>query len=96
MVHSEEKAWDAGLFPKARGPEKRFADLMAVGAEFPLPSSLELVIRVPREQLDQARESSIPEAIHNYFPYRAVASARRIRLQLREGRFALAIGLPSW
>ena len=30
VVHSEEKAWDAGLFPKARDPEKRFADLMAV------------------------------------------------------------------
>ncbi|WP_422011365.1 hypothetical protein [Reyranella sp.] len=61
--------------------------------EYPLQSPLELVIRVPREQLDQARQSNIPEAIHNYFSYRAVASARRIRFQLREGRFALAMGL---
>jgi len=61
--------------------------------EFPLSSPLELVIRVPREQLDQARQSKIPQAIQNYFSYRAVASARRIRFQLREGRFALAIGL---
>ena len=61
--------------------------------EYPLSSPLELVIRVPAEQLDQARQSNIPQAIHNYFSYRAVASARRIRFQLREGRFALAMGL---
>lgn len=61
--------------------------------EYPLQRPLELVIRVPGEQLDQARQSNIPEAVHNYFAYRAVASARRIRFQFREGRFALLMGL---
>lgn len=61
--------------------------------EYPLASPLELVIRVPPEHLDQARQSNIPQAIHNYFSYRAVASTRRIRFQLREGRFALVMGL---
>jgi len=61
--------------------------------EYPLQSPLELVIRVPGEQLDQARQSNIPQAVHNYFSYRAVASTRRIRFQFREGRFALVMGL---
>lgn len=61
--------------------------------EFPLSSPLELVIHVPQEQLEQAQKSNIPQAIRNYFSYRAVGSARRIRFQLREGRFALAMGL---
>lgn len=61
--------------------------------EYPLQNPLELVVRVPRELLDKARQSNIPEAVHNYFSYRTVASERRIRFQLREGRFALAIGL---
>jgi len=61
--------------------------------EYPLQSPLELVIRVPEEQLDQARQLNIPQAVHNYFSYRAMASARRIRFQFREGRFALLMGL---
>ncbi len=61
--------------------------------EYPLQSPLELVIRVPPEQLEQARQSNVPQAVHNYFSYRAVASARRIRFQLREGRFALVMGV---
>lgn len=61
--------------------------------EFPLAAPLELVIRVPGEQLESARQSNIAQAIHNYFSYRAVVSARHIRFQLREGRFALAMGL---
>ena len=56
-------------------------------------ASLELVIRLPREQVETAEKSDLPRAVHNYFSYRAVASRRRIRFQLREGRWALVIGL---
>lgn len=61
--------------------------------EHPLSSPLELVIRVPADQLELARNSDVTQAVHNYFSYRAAASARRIRFQLREGRSALVIGL---
>ena len=40
-----------------------------------------------------AAKSDLQRAVFNYFSYRAAASRRRIRLQLREGPWALAIGL---
>lgn len=56
-------------------------------------SSLELVVRLPREQVEAAEKSDLPRAVRNYFSYRVLASHRRIRFQLREGRWALVIGL---
>ena len=56
-------------------------------------SPLELVVRLPHDQVETAERSDLARAVHNYFSYRAVASHRRIRFQLREGRWALAIGL---
>ena len=61
--------------------------------ELPVAASLELVIRVPEDQLDLARKNDVAGAVHNYFSYRAKESTRKIRFQLREGRSALAIGL---
>jgi len=61
--------------------------------EVPPHAALELVVRLPAEQVDLAEKSDLQRAVFNYFSYRAAASRRRIRLQLREGRWALAIGL---
>lgn len=61
--------------------------------EFPPGAALELVIHLPPEQLIEARETDVQQAIHNYFAYRADDSRRRIRFLFREGRSALAIGL---
>jgi hypothetical protein len=56
-------------------------------------SPLELVVRLPSDQVETAEKSDLPRAVHNYFSYRAVSSRRRIRYQLREVRWSLAIGL---
>ena len=56
-------------------------------------AELELVVHLPAEQVERAEMSDLPRAVLNYFSYRAKASRRRIRSQLREGRWALAIGL---
>jgi hypothetical protein len=56
-------------------------------------AELELVVRLPPEQMETAAKSDLQRAVFNYFSYRVEASRRRIRSQLREGRWALAIGL---
>ncbi len=56
-------------------------------------AELELVVRLPCEQIEVAEKSDLQRAVSNYFSYRADAGRRRIRSQLREGRYALAIGL---
>lgn len=61
--------------------------------EFSLVTPLELVIRIPADQLGDAERKDVPKAIHNYFSYRETESRRRIRLLLRQGRPALAIGV---
>ena len=61
--------------------------------ELPPGASLELVLRVPADQLELAEKSNVERAVHNYFSNREKESVRKIRFQLREGRAALAIGL---
>ena len=56
-------------------------------------TSFELVIRLPADQLEAAERSDVAQAIHNYFASRTQQSRRSMRVQLREGRSALAIGL---
>jgi hypothetical protein len=56
-------------------------------------SALELIVRLPPEQVEMAEKSDLPRAVRNYFTYRAIANHRRIRFQFREGRQAMAIGL---
>lgn len=56
-------------------------------------AELELVVHLPSEQIERAEMSDLSRAVLNYFSYRAKASRRHIRSQLREGRWALAIGL---
>jgi hypothetical protein len=61
--------------------------------EAPPRAQLELLVRLPRDKVELADKSDLARAMANYFSYRAAASRRRIRFQLREGRSALVIGL---
>lgn len=60
--------------------------------EFPPESALQLVIRLPQDEVELAESHDVSRAVHNYFAYRARAAWRRMRSQLREGRTALLIG----
>jgi hypothetical protein len=69
-------------------------DYIVGSAEEFLPgTALELIVRLPANQVEQAERTDLSRAICNYFSYRAEANRRRIRLQFREGRSALVIGL---
>jgi len=61
--------------------------------ELPPGTPLELVIRLPADQVAAAEKSDLSRAVGNYFTYRATESQRRIRFLFREGRVAMAIGL---
>ena len=61
--------------------------------EFPPGTPIELVVRLPGDQVENAAGHNLERAIANYFAYRATESRRRIRFLLREGRVALAIGI---
>jgi hypothetical protein len=61
--------------------------------EHSLQKNLKLVIEIPGDELKGADASTLPDAIHNYFSYRAEEVRRKIRFLMREGRSALLIGL---
>lgn len=73
----------------------REAEEYIVGSvdEYPLARPLRLVVRLPAERVAPGDAGTVQQAIANYFTYRGTEAARRLRFQLREGRFALAIGL---
>jgi hypothetical protein len=54
---------------------------------------LQLVFHLPAEQLADPESSSLPDAIHNYFGYRARQVGSDLRQLLREGAASLAIGV---
>ena len=60
--------------------------------EYALQKDLRLVIEIPADELKGAAASTLPDAIHNYFSYRAQEVRRKIRFLMREGRSALLIG----
>jgi hypothetical protein len=61
--------------------------------EFAPNSAFELAIRLPADELEEAKRSDVGQAIRNYFANRAQQTRRNMRFQLREGRSAMAIGL---
>jgi hypothetical protein len=61
--------------------------------EFPRGSTFELDLILPQEELAAADRNDVGRAIQNYFSYRAQETWRQMRSHLREGRFALAVGL---
>lgn len=61
--------------------------------ELPLDAPIKMVLHLPREACTEAACVSVPEAIHNYFAYRADITAKELRFTLKQGRAALMIGL---
>ncbi|NWF36376.1 hypothetical protein [Mariprofundus sp. KV] len=59
--------------------------------DFPLAVALKLVIYLPEDECQDA--ASIPEAIANYFDYRAHHADMNLRFMLLQGRTSLMIGL---
>lgn len=61
--------------------------------DFPLAVPLKLVIYLPEAECESADAASIPEAIANYFDYRAHRADMNLRFMLLQGRTSLLIGL---
>lgn len=60
--------------------------------DFHLKTPLRLVIYFPQNVSSEAARG-VPEAIHNYFKYRAAGARRELKFTLRQGRHSLLIGL---
>lgn len=60
--------------------------------EFHLKTPLKLVLHVPEAQAAEVSRH-LPEAVHNYFAYRAEIAQKEFKFTLRQGRWALLIGL---
>lgn len=61
--------------------------------EFHLETAVKLILHLPKAACTDEAIGSVPEAIHNYFSYRADITAKELRFTLRQGRTALLIGL---
>ena len=61
--------------------------------EFPLKTSLHLVIHLPPDAIEKDTAESVAHAIHNYFDYKAQIADAELRIKLRQGRGSLLIGL---
>lgn len=61
--------------------------------ELRLDTPVTLVVHLPQAACNDPDTKSVPEAIHNYFAYRANIAAMELHLVLRQGRIALLIGL---
>ncbi len=59
--------------------------------DLPTKSQIKLVIHLPEPTAEQ--RTDVPDAVRNYFSYRAGAIQRHLRETLRRGRIALAIGV---
>lgn len=59
--------------------------------EFHISAPLRLVIHLPPAHAADA--DGVPDAIHNYFAYRAETARKELRYTLRQGRSTLLIGL---
>jgi hypothetical protein len=61
--------------------------------DFPPDTPLKLVIYLPADRLEGDAAAQVPEAIHNYFDYRAHHTDMKLRFMLLQGRTSLLIGL---
>lgn len=60
--------------------------------EFHLKTPLKLVLYFPEAQVLEASKH-LPDAVHNYFSYRANIAQKEFKYTLRQGRWSLLIGL---
>ena len=62
--------------------------------ELPAGSAIRIVVHVPKDEADRARDIGVAAAITRYFDYRATAASSNLRELFRNGRRYLAIGVP--
>ena len=61
--------------------------------ELHLDTPVKLVLHLPQAACNDPDSSTVPDAIHNYFAYRARIAAKELHFVLRQGRIALLIGI---
>ena len=61
--------------------------------DFPLTSSLELVVYLPREDLQKEAAKKLDQTIQNHFRYKAAQTRREMKETFASGRISLAIGI---
>lgn len=69
------------------------AYIVETAREFPLKTSLHLVIHLPPDAIEKSTAESVAHAIHNYFDYKTQIADAELRHKLRQGRVSLVIGL---
>ena len=69
------------------------AYIVETAREFPLKTSLHLVIHLPPNVIEKDTTESVAHAIHNYFDYKTQIADAELRRKLRQGRASLLIGL---
>ena len=69
------------------------AYIVETAREFPLKTSLHLVIHLPPDAIEKDTAESVAHAIHNYFDYKTQIADAELRHKLRQGRVSLVIGL---
>jgi hypothetical protein len=62
-------------------------------AELPQRHAVELVIYLPRSEIEGQSSEDLTTAIHSYFAYRQSVARHRLRALFRRGRISLVIGL---
>jgi hypothetical protein len=63
--------------------------------QFPLSQKLKLLIEMPKFEMKRVSETHIRKSITNYFSYAADNLERRLRNKLKDGRFALFVGVVT-
>lgn len=66
--------------------------IVGAAAEIAASAALKLVIHLPGDELEQARQPDVEAALQHYFDYRLRVERHRLAMLLREGRLALASG----
>jgi hypothetical protein len=67
--------------------------ILGTARDFPLKTPMRLSIYLPAASIGKDTAETVTHAIHNFFDYRELVTARELRQLLRRGRASLAIGL---
>ncbi len=92
-IHQFFDSFDPAPFPE-RSLDNEVEDYIVSSArDIAIHEPLKLMVYLPPEQLSLSETTGLGDAIHNYFEYRLAMAQRQLRLQRRDGRITLAIGL---
>jgi len=86
-------SFDPAPFPERSLDNEVEEYILGSARDMPVGEPLKLVFYLPPDQLAGTEIGDLADAIHNYFDYRLQAARRQLRLQRRDARITLAIGL---